>query len=818
MTTRRNHYVPVWYQKGFLGADQSQLHYLDLTPGDAEPNGRRSGRARELEKQSPKQCFWSQDLYTTLFFGMPNDEIERFLFGAIDNDGAIAVRAVASGDPRAVHESFQTFFSYIDAQKLRTPKGLDWIRARYRKLNQVELMVEMQALRQMHCTMWLEAVREVVSAEDSDVKFLVTDHPVTVYNPQCPPDSAQCRYPDEPPIELIGSHTIFPLDANHCLILTNLEYAKGPAGVDLLKTRQNSRHFGQTIARTDAWIRTRKLSRDEVIAINHILKSRARRFIAAAEEGWLYPERSGAHDWSSIGQILLPPEKELWHFGGETVIGYKDGTSAYQDAFGRTTPAHEYLRKDPLTRELEPDQPCGCGSGKTFEACCRDLPPDDRMPWEIFSIRERNLMFVRAIEDILGLDRGKTWKDMRRELSDKQVKSIHGAYASLWPNDTNLAELLPRPDSRVFRALYVGLIDPRTIAASVIAWLRYFDEIVVLNPFVNAAFMRPEYSPIESPSQYKEQTIKNVALLITLAPFIHAGVVHLVPDPVEFNDTMRQAVWAIAKERRGKIKLDSADLEVGMALGKDDFKRGMARLSDESWRRQIKASSPELSDEKITQVIEYMRKEHAADPLALIQPIKPGKDGGQLQVMRGVNFELAMFLAQLTGAVLYTDQRLTRDDLAAARQAPAAGGGINERVLPLQLELEISPNVLDAARVEASSEALRASLRALTAVTLAHAESPDDAALDGALEKVREATSALKKVEGAASDAEHEDRPAAAVFEIDARLLVPPNGYGLTAVRRFLVTFGRRRHLAAVPLSILFGRAASGGTGTAPTS
>jgi hypothetical protein len=818
MTTRRNHYVPVWHQKGFFGASQSQLHYLDLTPDEPAPNTVRPGRARELQKQSPKQCFWSQDLYTTLFFGMPNDEIERFLFGAIDNDGAVAVQSVASGDPRAVHESFQTFFSYIDAQKLRTPKGLDWIRARYPRLNQVELMVEMQALRQMHCTMWLEAVREVVSAEDSDVKFIITDHPVTIYNPQCPPNSSQCRYPEDPAIELIGSQTIFPLDANHCLILTNLEYAKEPAGVDLLRPRQNPRHFGQTIARTDAWVRTRKLTRDEVISINHILKSRARRFIAAAEEGWLYPERSAAHDWSRIGMVLLPPEKELWHFGGEIVLGYKDGTSAYQDAFGRTTPGHEYLHKEAPADELQPDQPCGCGSGKTFETCCSDLPSEDRMPWDTFSIRERNLMFDLAIEDILGLDRGKTWEDMRRELSDEQVREIHSAYTSLWPKDTILADLLPRPDRRVFRALYVGLIDPRTIAASVIAWLRYFDEIVVLNPFVNAAFMRPEYSPTESPSQYKEQTIKNVALLIALAPLIHAGVVHLVPDPVEFNETMRQAVWAIAKERRGKIKLDSADLEVGMALGRDDFKRGMARLSDESWRRQIKASSPELSDETITQLIEYMRKQHAADPLALIQPMKPGRDGGQLQVMRGVNFELALFLGQLTGAALYTDQRLTRDDLVAARQGPAGDSPVNERVLTLQLELDINPSHLEAARAEPSSEGFRASLRALAAAALAHSESPDEAAFDAALGKVQDAAIALKKIEPVASDSVSDDAVPETVFEIDARLLAPPNGYGLTAVRRFLVTFGRRRHLSAVPLAILFGRAASGGTDTTPTS
>ena len=81
-----------------------------------------------------------------------------------------------------MHESFQDFFEYIAVQKLRTIKGLDWIRSCYGTLDQVGLMVEMQALRRMHCTMWAEGVREIVSARDSDVKFILTDHPVTIYN------------------------------------------------------------------------------------------------------------------------------------------------------------------------------------------------------------------------------------------------------------------------------------------------------------------------------------------------------------------------------------------------------------------------------------------------------------------------------------------------------------------------------------------------------------------------------------------------------------------------------------------------------------
>ncbi len=816
-TTRRNHYVPVWYQKGFVSGNPPRLWYLDVRGEEAKSVSDGSG-TRILQRRAPKQCFWSEDLYTTLFDGLPNDEIERFLFGAIDNDGAVAVRAVADGDPAAVHNSFQDFFAYIDAQKTRTQKGLDWIRARYGMLNQLELMHEMQAIRQMHCTMWMEAVREVVSAEESDVKFIVTDHPVTVYNSQCPPDAGQCRYPDDPPIELIGSQTIFPLGANHCLILTNLEYTPDTSRVDLLRPRQNARHFGRTLARTDAWIRTRKLSRGDVVAINHVLKSRAGRYIAAAEEEWLYPEHLGPHEWSAIATVLRPPENELWHFGGETYVGYEDGRSSYQDAFGRTSRSHEYLRKEPQAKEPELDERCPCGSGKLFRACCTDLTPEDRMPWDVYSIRERNLILVRAIEDILGLSRGKSWDDVRRELSDDQVKDIHTAYSSLWPKDTSISDLLPRPDARVFRALYVGLIDPRTISASVIAWLRYFDEILVLNPFTNGVSMRPEFSPIDSPTQYKEQTIKNVALTMALVPFIDEGVVHLIPDPVEFNDTFRQEVWAIAQKRRGTIKLEPADLELGHELGKDDLKRTIARLSDESLRRYLRKGSPNLTDDKITEVMAYIREEHEADPLALLQPLAMGKDGGQLQVMRGVNFELAVFLAQLTGAAIYSDQRVTRDDLAGARLPPSADTGTSDLVLPIQVALDINPSKIALAREENPSQVFRASLRVLWAWALAPGEPANEAALNVALGKVKAAAGAAVEVEADSADATCEMHSRSTVFEIDAKIVIPPVGYSLTAVRRFLITFGRRRYVNSVPLAILFGRAVSKETETSSRS
>ena len=58
------------------------------------------------------------------------------------------------------------------------------------------------------------------------------------------------------------------------------------------------------------------------------------------------------------------------------------------------------------------------------------------------------------------------------------------------------------------------------------------------------------------------------------------------------------------------------------------------------------------------------------DPLALLQSVEDGPEGGQLQTLRSINLEMALFLAQLTGSALYTDQsvhwRLLHEHTSAA--------------------------------------------------------------------------------------------------------------------------------------------------------
>ncbi|GAA0703721.1 hypothetical protein [Dokdonella soli] len=203
--TRQNHYVPVWYQRGFLAHEATELHVLDLRPDVNVLADGRTWTPNARRRLPPVGAFAACDLYTTFFGTHVNDEIERRLFGGIDDRGSRAVRAYIEGDARAMHDRFQDLFEYMDAQKLRTPKGLEWIRTRYPTLDQANLMLEMQGLRLMHCRMWMEGVREIVSAENSDIKFIVSDHPVTTYNAAFPPASSACSYPSDPLIELMGS-------------------------------------------------------------------------------------------------------------------------------------------------------------------------------------------------------------------------------------------------------------------------------------------------------------------------------------------------------------------------------------------------------------------------------------------------------------------------------------------------------------------------------------------------------------------------------------------------------------------------------------
>ena len=619
---RKHHYVPVWYQKRFLPEGQNSYYYLNLQPFKELLDGRQV-KLREIYEWGPGNCFQRKDLYTTKVFGSRNDEIEEYLFGKIDNDGSKAIHALLVQDYKMLSEFFEKVFEYMDAQKLRTPKGLDWIRSNYFQLSRLELMLEMQFLRMMHCTMWVEGVMEIVSAEDSDIKFIISDHPITIYNPACPPDAKICRYPDDPPTAWKASQTIFPLDINHCFILTNLEYAHDPDEVDPVTSRTNPRYFAGTITRWDAVIRDRRLKPEEVCAINYIVKTRARKYIAGGQRDWLYPEKSlPQNDWKFLRKVPLPQKDGIWKFGGEIYVGGKNGKLAwYQDEFGRRHTSRED-KDDPVRK---------------------------------YSIKHRNQILFNAILEIFGFSKGKDWDDFRKELSDEKIKKLYGVVGSLWNPDTEIMSLMPKPSDRL-SAFYSGTTDPRVVSITVAGYSLYVDKIIMISPFLNPRAMNKEYSPFDSPSQYKYDTIKNVALMTQIMPLIEADIVEMIPDPCDFDPFFRKRIYKMAEARVKARGPSKEEVEQSIRLGRDDFQRLMLSMPPEILKHQMKKALPDLSEEELKKVVKHAQKLSLADPLALLQTAKTGEDRGELLITRsGGNLEMALYLAQVTGSYVYTD-------------------------------------------------------------------------------------------------------------------------------------------------------------------
>jgi hypothetical protein len=654
--TRNNHYVPQWYQEGFFETGRNTLDYLDMKPPQKVLNDGRIITERALFDAPTSRAFRQLDLYSTFFGTSINDEIERRLFGNIDARGSNAIRAFSGLDVGEWHRHFQTLFEYIDIQKIRTPKGLDWLKTQYPTLAQNELMFEMQGIRMMHCTIWTEGVREIVSAEDADVKFIISDHPVTLYNYAAAPSDVVCAYPNDPKIASKASQTLFPLNQNFCLILTNLEYARDPSSSPLEK-RTFARNYRNSMVRTDAFIRTRKFTSQEVARVNYVLKARACRYIAAGRKEWLFPEKAVSEPWSELRKTFLPPKDNLWNFGGEMFAKFESGHVHYQDEFGRTEKQRDFLKKDLPIKPLRPGDVCGCGYGRIFKACCMPKPVALRPTWNERSVRERNIMLKSGIVNVLRLGQGKDWTQVRRDLNDEQISTIYRLYEGLWPLETDLLQMLPKPDG-IARAVYTGSIHPEAITEFALGASLYFGELIIEHPFVHAGALKKEYSPVENPKTYRQEFLKAVLFFLTVMPLVELGLVNLVPDPCGFDVHLRDQMLHMATSRSAGMRIDRQTEVHIEQLMKQDTQRSIMSLPREVLRSQLLRAFPNIDLTKQEQTLNYMERLKESDPLAVLQEdsLSGGKAGGQLNMMKlAPNFEMTMYLAQATGSYIITD-------------------------------------------------------------------------------------------------------------------------------------------------------------------
>ena len=337
--TEINHYVPQWYQRRFFDpeAKEEKYYYLDLAP-DRVDHGDGAHHVRNaLRRLGSASCFAESHLYTLFFGEYAADVVEKRFFGEIDQRGADAITFFSDYELNDRTESaLNNLLRYLDAQKLRTPKGLAFLKRVAPGGTRQSALEAMGLLWQMHMTLWMEAVWEVLRCDNSDTKFIVSDHPVTTYNKGLFPGSAACQYPLDARIELLGTHTIFPLDLNRCLVLTNLGYVRNP-WCNPIRPRENPRYFSQTMFDLRKVQRGRQISESDVRTVNFIIKKRAHRYIAAGKKEWLHPEEHlETRMWNKLGgRFFLMPDPRKVSFSTAIMAGFKDGSAWGVDEYGR---------------------------------------------------------------------------------------------------------------------------------------------------------------------------------------------------------------------------------------------------------------------------------------------------------------------------------------------------------------------------------------------------------------------------------------------------------------------------------------------------
>lgn len=350
--TVRNHYVPQWYQRRFFepGAGRTTFFYLDMKPDAIRLPCGKSKLKKSIYIQGPLQCFKEDNLYTLHFGNEASDIIEKAFFGGIDKTGEKAVPFFTDYSMRdGVHEAYKGMMDYIAAQLFRTPKGLNLLKVLANTKDHQQTLIALEGNWQLFQTIWMEGVWEVFNCKTSPTKFIISDSPVTTYNNDVFPGSHEVKKFGSALFERIGTRTLFPLGREHCLCITNLQYVRNPK-VNPLQMRENPRYFGQGMFDLRKVQRGREIDEAEVLAINHVLKTHATRYVAATNEEWLYPERQLKEKfWPRLGgPYFLRPDPRKVSFSTAIFSGGGKGPSLGTNEYGHydiDNPRAEALRK-----------------------------------------------------------------------------------------------------------------------------------------------------------------------------------------------------------------------------------------------------------------------------------------------------------------------------------------------------------------------------------------------------------------------------------------------------------------------------------------
>jgi hypothetical protein len=309
--------------------------------------------------------------------------------------------------------------------------------------------------------------------------------------------------------------------------------------------------------------------------------------------------------------------------------------------------------------------PCPCNSGKKYKKCCLSLD-EGREGWtaearSARSLKDKNIALINGMFDIFDLKR--PWPLVKDGMSDSQIREFYRYIAALWPVDTNPRDIMPAPDSSL-RALYLGENEPELMLENVFRFCLYADQIILVNPFTNPNVMAERFNPIVNPGEWKIHTIRVVFHLMLLAPWIYAGLVVLIPDPGDFDRSLRLSTWNLASTRLKGWKPSDEDLD--NSIIREKTRRTFLMAPSGYLRRMVREANLGISNEEVERVVQYMERQRANDPLLPNETLD--RLPGQMSSANvGGNLEMGLYICHATGAFPYTNVKFRWKELLSAK-------------------------------------------------------------------------------------------------------------------------------------------------------
>ncbi len=309
---------------------------------------------------------------------------------------------------------------------------------------------------------------------------------------------------------------------------------------------------------------------------------------------------------------------------------------------------------------------CHCGSQKKYKHCC--LPLDEKRTWRVQltrsarTLRDKNIALLAAAGDIFGWDR--PWDKVKESFTDARIREFYRFVAGLWPVGTDQRHVLPAPDSSL-RALYLGENEPEMMVRNVFRFSLYADQILVVNPFLNPNVIAEDMNPIARPGEWRIQTLRLIYQLGQLAPWIDAGLVVLIPDPGDFDRSLRVKTWDLATARLKGTKPSDEDIDQSMIKARTG--RALLLSPRDYVERTVRETNPGISDDMVMKFLEDIERDRANDPLLPNETL----DQMPAQTMvanMGANLEMGLYICQATGSFPYTNVKFRWREILAAKQ------------------------------------------------------------------------------------------------------------------------------------------------------